>query len=554
LQAPCQPARADAAVAVTQGLDAAALAALGAPDAYPGDASAARGVTWLQTHISHVFLTGDRVYKFRKDVDLGFLCFATRAERNADCLREVALNRRLAPDVYLGVAPLLETGGRVAIGPVDQALAPGAADAAPEHCVVMRRLPEGRDGLSLLERGALEPADLDRAAERVADFHRANGLGAPAPFSPGEWQQRCAEPVEECLAALREAREVVSPATAAAASRAAAAATARMAPRFEARRRAGRAVDGHGDLHLQHFWFERPGAPPVVVDCVEFSESLRRIDPASDVAFAAMDLDYRGRRDLGERFLHVYAEASDDWDLYTVVDYFTGYRAAVRAKVAAIAARDRLLDAAQRERAAASARRHLELAARDFAPRGAGALVLVGGLVGAGKSSAARSLADALPGVPIASDGVRKRRAGLDPTRPAPAGFYTPEARRAVYGALLERAEAVVGSGRVAILDAQWSRREDRDRAAELARRLGAPRVFVEVRCDEAIALERLAKRQAQGGSASDAGPSLLAASRAGFEPFDESAEGRRCLVDTGRSDWRDRLAAIRVAVARERG
>jgi predicted kinase len=177
----------------------------------------------------------------------------------------------------------------------------------------------------------------------------------------------------------------------------------------------------------------------------------------------------------------------------------------------------------------------------------------VGGLVGAGKSTAAEALAAVLPGVPIGSDRVRKRRAGLDPTRPAPAGFYAPEARRAVYTALLARAEAVVGSGRVAILDAQWARREDRDRAAELARRLGAPRVFVEVRCDEAIALERLAKRQAQGGSASDAGPELLAASRAGFEPFDERVEGSRCCVDTGRAGWPERLDAVPAALQRAR-
>ena len=167
-----------------QGLGAAALAALGSPDAYPGDPGAARGVAHVQTHISHVFLTRDRVYKFRKDVDLGFLRFATRAERNADCLREVALNRRLAPDVYLGVAPLVEAGGRFAIGPVGEALARGGAGGAPEHCVVMRRLRDGRDALSLLERGALEAAELEHAAELVAAFHRANGLGTPAPFSP----------------------------------------------------------------------------------------------------------------------------------------------------------------------------------------------------------------------------------------------------------------------------------------------------------------------------------------------------------------------------------
>ena len=117
------------------------------PAAYPGDPSAAAGVQRIQTHISDVFMTADRVYKLRKAVDLGFVRFATRAERNADCLRELELNRRLAADVYLGVAPVFREPSGFRVG------APGEAIAATdrEHCVVMRRLPDGRDALSLLE-------------------------------------------------------------------------------------------------------------------------------------------------------------------------------------------------------------------------------------------------------------------------------------------------------------------------------------------------------------------------------------------------------------------
>jgi aminoglycoside phosphotransferase family enzyme len=161
------------------------LNALAAPDAYPDDPSAALGVEQVQTHLSHVFLTGRRVYKFRKAVDLGFVCFTARAERNADCLREVSLNRRLAPDVYLGVAPLLRAPVR--IGPVAEALAqePGGGPEA-EHCVVMRRLPTGRDALTLLTRGALSGEQIERAAALVARFHDRHGLGTPAPFTAEE--------------------------------------------------------------------------------------------------------------------------------------------------------------------------------------------------------------------------------------------------------------------------------------------------------------------------------------------------------------------------------
>jgi aminoglycoside phosphotransferase family enzyme len=363
-------------------LSAAELAGLAEPAAYPNDASASPGgVDWVQTHISHVFLTGERVYKLRKAVDLGFVCFATREQRDADCLREVELNRRLAPDVYLGVAALVRAGGRLRVGPVGESLAAGAA----EHCVVMRRLPAGRDALSLLERGELAPEDLERLAALVAGFHDRHGLGVPAPFGAAEWLERCTRPVEESFAMIDAGpASGAAPAELARAREGCRKFVREHAARFEARRREGCAVDGHGDLHLQHVWFERPGAAPIAIDCLEFNADLRRIDAAAEVAFTAMDLVYRGHEPLAERFLGVYAGARDDFDLYGVVDYFASYRAAVRAKVAALAARDPDIGAEQRERAAQSARRHLALAARLLEPRAPGALVLVGGVVGTG--------------------------------------------------------------------------------------------------------------------------------------------------------------------------
>jgi aminoglycoside phosphotransferase family enzyme len=124
--------------------------------------------------------------------------------------------------------------------------------------------------------------------------------------------------------------------------------------RFEGRRLAGRAVDGHGDLHLQHIWFENDDVDPVIIDCLEFSEKLRQIDTASEVAFTAMDLRYRNQQVLADRFLRTYASERDDFDLYSVVDYFIAYRAPVRAKVAAITSVDSSINSGQRTRARSS--------------------------------------------------------------------------------------------------------------------------------------------------------------------------------------------------------
>ena len=489
-------------------------------------------VQWIQTHISHVFLVGDRVYKLRKGVTLPFLDFGTRAERNADCVREVALNRRLAPDVYLGIVSLHLENGSLEVGvPEDDAL-----DPEREHAVLMRRLPEGRDALALLGEGRLAPRQLERVATRLARFHEEVGLGRPAPFSTEAWRERNVRPVLECVQPLDET-QVLDPDRLARLEAIVHERVDALGPAFEARRLAGCAVDAHGDLHLDHVWFETDDAAPLMVDCLEFDEALRRIDRASEVAFLAMDLAYRGRNDLAELFLSTYAAESDDYDLYCVVDYYAAYRALVRAKVAALASNQESVDPAQREAARDSALRHVDLAERLLGSRGEGALLLTCGTVGCGKSSVARARARSAGGVLLSSDRLRKRLAGLDVTdhgeRDVDGGLYAPERREAVYEAMLERAERVVASGRVAILDASFTRRADRDRARAWAEERGVEARLVEIRCDPKIAHDRLVARERAGDDPSDAGPDFLATSIERFEAPDEWPAADREVVRT---------------------
>jgi aminoglycoside phosphotransferase family enzyme/predicted kinase len=514
-------------------------ALLARAEAFSGEPATGR-VEWVQTHLSHVFLTAARVYKFRKPVDLGFVDFTARAERNADCLREVALNRRLAPDVYLGVAPLRGEPERPRVGPWAESL----AGADVEHCVVMRRLPADRDGASLLARGELGAAHVEALAERIAAFHRDHGLGTPAPFSAADWLARCTRPVADNFDSLARAPAECVPRDLLDRARGRAAAfAARHADRFERRRRDGRAVDGHGDLRLEHVWYERADAPPLVIDCVEFAERLRRIDAASEIAFAAMDLRYRESPQV-ELLLRAYARASDDFDLYSVVDYYVAYRAAVRAKVAAIAAQDAGLPEDQRVRAAESARRHLALADGALAERPAAPLVLVAGVVGTGKSTVAARLAERLDAAVVASDRVRKRLFGVADTARLGTGWgsgaYAPEQVERTYAALLERARPVLGSGRPVLLDATFAKRAQRDAARRLAGELGCEAFLVEVSCAPQVALERLARRRAAGTDPSDAGPETYAPSVRGFEPPDEWPEARRLRIATDAPDWGD--------------
>ena len=532
-----------------QGLPSQLARDLSRSAAHPHDPDARAGVEWVQTHISHVFLTRTRVYKLRKAVDLGFVDFSTRARRNDDCLREVALNRRLAASVYVGIAPIERTRGGFRVGALEATAR--RLDAGREHAVVMRRLPAGCDALSMLARGALRPAHLDAVAQRLARFHHEHGLGRPSPWPRSAWFERVQAPARANLRLLEAGAGRLYPRAlwSTLCEEADAFALAHR-DAFEARRSAGRAVDGHGDVHLQHVWFEPGCDEPTLIDCIEFNDDLRRIDAAAEVAFLAMDLRYRHRARLAERFLRAYAACADDFDLYRVLDYYVSYRAAVRAKVAAIAAEDASIAAAQRDAAALSVRRHLALAVRALAPRPPGAVVLMAGTVGTGKSTAADVVADALGGVVIASDRIRKRLHGMDAKDRSgvAAGLYSSAARDRVYAEMLTRAAAVVDSGRVAVLDATHSRRRQRDAVLRFAKQGGIPVWIVETRARRATTLARLARREARGDSASDAGPARLAASVAEFQQSAPPRGVRRRIVRTDVAGWK--LALRRAARA----
>ncbi len=504
------------------------------PQAFPASAQfEAPDVEVVQTHLSRVYLVGDRVYKLPRPVDLGFVSFARRAERARECRREVELNRRLAPDVYLGVAPLTRVRGRYRVGSTISA--PGELPTDVEHCIVMRRLDDDRNALALLMRGALEIGDVQRLARRLARFHSVESLGTPAPFSPSEWRTRNTEPLLANFEALERASGDFLPDEAVRRLRADSEdALARHADRFEARRRAGRAVDAHGDLHLQHIWFESDDREPIAIDGLVFREDLRRIDQASEMAFLAMDLRYRGRADLAEHLLGRYAAARDDFDLYSVVDLYTSYRAAVRAKVAALAALDPEIEVEQRHLAAESARRHLAAAVESLARPGAGPLVLVCGTVGSGKSTLARSLAERT-GVPIvSSDAVRPHvvgeRDGLDRWG---APRYSEAARHQVYDAVRERVRPVLASGRPAILDATFAHHSEREATLALASEMDSSCHIVEARCSRDVALERLARRSARGDDDSEAGPGHLDASQREFEPIAPPNRASHDVVET---------------------
>ncbi len=452
-----------------------------------------------ETHSAVVFFLGDRAYKVKKPVDLGFLDFRSLEARRRVCHREVELNRRLAPDVYLGVADVVGPDGEVC-----------------DHMVVMRRMPPGRRLSTLVAEGKPIEGALWDLAHLVAAFHaRAErSAAADAAASPGALAGRWTDNTAE----LRRHPDVVDPQTVERVQSLAMRYLAGRHPLFESRLAEGRAVDGHGDLLADDVFLLDEG--PQVLDCIEFDDQLRYGDTLADVAFLAMDLERLGRPDLADHFLRAYREHADDAWPASLQHHHVAYRAQVRAKVSAIRA------AQGHERAGDEARRLLALALRHLEAARV-RLVLVGGLPGTGKSTLARALGDALEATVLRSDEVRKELAGLPADAPAPAGYgegiYSAAATAETYRELLSRAEIALGMGEIVVLDASWSDRTHRDLARAVAHRTHAE--VVELRCevDPAVAAERIRARAARGGDPSDATPAVAAAMAARADPWPEA-------------------------------
>jgi len=473
----------------------------------------------IETHISTLFFVGDRVFKLHKPVRFGFLDFREREERRADCEREVMLNRRLAPDVYLGVADVVLDG---------QSL---------DHMVVMKRLPKECRLTAIASRGEKLTGWLLALAEALVSFHR-NAARSPkishaatAVALRADWEANFVETnrfvgtvldgsdeVEIRRRALRwvDGREGLL--------------TARIA--------SGRVCDGHGDLQADDIFCLDDGVR--ILDCIEFSDQLRYVDVCADVAFLAMDLERLGYSEAAARFLLGYQELADDRFPEPLLHHYLASRAYVRAKVSCLQADQGAPDALAQAR-------QFQRIARDHLRRSQVTLVLIGGLPGSGKSTLASGLGDARGWTILRSDEIRKEARGSlkERIKQDPAGHYGPDATDAVYGELLHQAERALGRAESVILDASWIDGRQRDAAREMAARTSSE--LVELCCDvpPEEADRRILRRLAKGSSLSEATPDVREAMRRRMDPWESAT-----VIDTSRGETAEAVAAALAALA----
>ena len=466
-------------------------------------------VTHLQTHISSILLTGDRAYKLKKPVDFGFLNFSTLELREMNCRREVELNSRLAPDVYLGVEPVRFGGERLFIGDGEGEIV--------DWVVVMKQLDNDHLGVGALERGELTGDKLDDLVETLVPFYR-NARRGPDVEAFGEidaikfnTEENFAQ-TDNYIGKLisRDRFEYIQNWT----NRF----FVEHKDLFEHRVDEGRIRECHGDLHLDNIFF---CDPPVVFDCIEFNDRLACGDVAMDIGFLAMDLDARGRPDLSQHFVARFVEASGDCNLYELLNFYKTYRAYVRAKVAAFTSEDPDLNHAEQRRNRNAARRSFGLAYRYAGGSARPPLVVFYGLMGTGKSSLSRYLREVYGWHIISTDEVRKQISGVgEATRvwvPYGTGLYSAEMNERTYDESCRRAGDLLDAGLPVVIDGAFKTAEQRQVVMDTAREHGGNVRFVETVCESDAQRQRLEARQVYD-TRSDGRIELMERQRTEFE------------------------------------
>lgn len=494
------------------------------PDFYPHPV---RSVTLRETHISRVFLTGDVVYKIKKPVDLDFLDFTTLQKRRHFCRMEVDLNRRLTHGIYLGV---------VSITRKDQSYDLEGSGEAVEYAVKMKQLPEGSTMARLLEQGEVDSRSADQLARTLAAFYGAARSG-PKINAAGSWDTVKANCEENFSQTEKFAGSLIDQGMYRIIVSASRSFLQRRKELFRRRVKENKIREGHGDLRTDHIYFTRDGIQ--IIDCIEFNERFRCGDIAADLAFLAMDLDFEGYPGMARTLLETYVHHSGDADVFSLLDFYKCYRAYVRAKVNCLRLSQNQLAEPEQVELRRQTRRFIDLA-YEYALRFSRPTVwVVCGMIASGKSTIADALAEALKIKVLHSDVVRKKLFDRPIFESEEAefgqGMYSQDATSLTYGKLLLLAQEEIERGRSVILDATFSRGDQRREVWRLAEDKKAAIVFVECRCREAVIRKRLGRRR-KSPAISDARLKHLEQFKSRYEAPDEIPAGNKITVDTERS------------------
>lgn len=498
------------------------------PESYPHKP---RQVQMVQTHASWVFLAGEYVFKVKKPVDFGFLDFSSLKKRRLYCAEEIRLNRRLAPDVYLGLwAVLRDNQGVLRLGKLEHAQ-------AVEYAVQMRRLKPEHMLDNLLNQGRVQAEDLHKVAQKLVDFHQQAATGGEIAElgSPGVIRSNHTENFKQVKPFLdwtipsskyrfikcysyrfiQKNRELL-----------------------RKRKAQGRIREGHGDLRCEHVCIE-PGQKIQILDCIEFNARFRYIDVAADVAFLGMDMELAGHLGRADDFVHYYAKQSLDPELKLLYNFYKCYYAFTRGKVHSFRLQETISGQKEHQRLLQNARLCFEQAFRYACRLEAKALILVCGVSGTGKSYLADNIAPLLGLEIIRSDVLRKQLQGLSPQTPKPEGYaqglYSSHITEEVYSRMLQLAADLLNKDQAVLLDATFIKRNHRLQALELARQQDCEFIILHCSCPDKEIQRRMQIRQQEKQKFSDGTWEVYQKQKQDFQPLSEMDPAVLVELDTSR-------------------
>lgn len=436
-------------------------------------------VTLIQTHISWVFIAGDYAYKIKKPVNLGFLDFSTLKLRHAACDKELLLNQRLAPDLYIRVIP---------IGTENEFLEPVSGEIT-DYCLQMHAFDQSMLFSSLIHTEDFQQQWIDQLATDIANFHQHAPQHQSSPHSPLDTMTQV---ITDEIHRYKQPSDLLE-------------------PRLDSwkklarlRQQQGKVREVHGDLHLNNLVLYQ--AQPMAFDCIEFNDDLRIIDTLSDAAFLTMDCEAAGKPEFGWQFISRYLEATWDYQGLCILPLFLCYRAMVRSRVSNIQALAAETSSSEKDVLLKQAKLYFQLGL-SYLGKTSPALYMIGGLSGSGKSHLARCGCGPLRAIIIRSDAVRKQLHQQHPEY----SRYAQALTNLTYQQMMHLAKPCIQAGFSVILDATFLEEEHRALVTTLASQLDIPLHRYWLELPEDTLRKRLNARSRDNTDISEADTEVLA-------------------------------------------
>ncbi len=500
--------------------------------------SSVSSVEIIQTHISCVVLTGAYAYKIKKPVNFGFLDFSTLEKRKFYCEEEIRLNKRLCPNIYIGVVPITQTKNTLQLNGTGKTI---------EYVVKMKQFPQNQIMTHLLKDEKIDEEIIDKICSRLVEFYTLEQPTTEiASYGKAEViQHNIDENFEQTKSVVgitipQETYDFLKNANNTFFSQ--------KKDVFDTRIQQGYIRDCHGDLHSGNIVITDKNEIHIF-DCIEFNKRFRFIDVASDIGFLAMDLDYQNHPYLASFLIRNYVEKSGDTSIYNVLNFYKSYRAYVRGKVTGFQLNDSQIPEMKKKELLTTAKKYFRLSqyyallfSLDF-QKHKPFLFLVCGLTGTGKSTIAQKIAVDYHAMYLNSDIIRKTKAGIDKYEQHHdafnKGLYDPKNIEIIYEKIAESATENLQNKKNVVLDATFQKKKHRDRMYQLAKDTSSHLVIIYCRCPDDIVKKRLDDR-IKKKSVSDGRWEIYVKQKQAFEAFEPNEHF--FTIDTSQTNAEYRL------------